>query len=485
MVYAGLDVGTTGVKITVFSGTTEIGKFYEKYDSKRDAEHDEIDASLIWNASLKVIKEACAANPGLSAIGVTSFGETFVLLDKDDRILLPSILYNDIRGKEETRLIASKISEERLGEITGLMNHEMFSLSKLLYVKSHYPEIMKRVDKVLLIEDYIVYMLTGERKIDYSLASRTSLFDVEKKEWSDELFSLFGLEKSLFSDPVPSGSVAGTIKKELGVGSGIQIIPVSHDQVSVALGCGLSKEGEAVDGCGTCECIIPFVKRKANISVFYRNGFGLVPYAPYEAYLSYPLIFSGGALVEWFMNAFGEGKENPYAYFEEHIATDQPTSLILVPHFLGSGTPFMNSKGRGFIYGLDVSTDVFDLYKAALEGIAYEMRLNLEVLHEAGVDVKKLLACGGGAKNEKWLQIKADVLGLPITKMENNDSGTVGSAIVVGKSIGEFASLEEGVGKLVKQGKTFYPREEIHKAYSKNYERYKRLAMRIDEEEKQ
>ena len=484
MVYAGLDIGTTGVKITVFSSCLELGRFYEKYDSKRDAEHDEIDASLIWKASFKVIKEACEAYPKLQAIGVTSFGETFVLLDENDEILLPSILYNDVRGKEEVPYIASKVPPERLGEITGLMNHEMFSLAKLLYVKRTLPEIYRKVSKVLLIQDYIVYMLTGVRKIDYSLASRTSLFDVKKKKWSEELFSAFGLEQSMFSDPVPSGSVAGTAKKNLGLGESIRIIPVSHDQVSVALGCGLSKEGEGVDGCGTCECVIPFVKEAKDPSLFYKNGFGLVPYEPWGAYLSYPLIFSGGALVEWFVNAFGEGKENPYAYFEERIDTNGPTSLLLAPHFLGSGTPFMNSKGKGFVYGLDISTSVFDLYKAVLEGVAYEIRLNLETLEEGGVKINRLLACGGGSKNAKWLQIKADVLGLPITRIANPNSGTVGSAIVVGKTIGEFTSLEEGIAKLVKQGETYYPREAIHTAYSKNYERYKRLVKSMNEEER-
>lgn len=473
MVYAGLDIGTTGAKITLFEGEKEIGKFYERYSSKRNAEQDEIDANIILKAALKVILSAHDFRHDLSYVGVTSFGETFVLLDGNDRVLMPSILYNDIRGKEETQEIINKIGKERIGEITGLMVHEMFSLPKLLHVKERVPGIWKKVKKIMLIQDFVIYMLTGVRQIDYSLASRTMMFDVSKKEWSQEILSPFGIDASLLSEPVPTGSVAGKIHFE-GIPEGITLINIAHDQVSVALGSGLQKEGDAVDGCGTCECFIPFFHRIPLDRDIYDKGFGIVPYAFPDSYISYPLIFSGGVLVQWFMDNFGKNIVDPYNYFEKQIDVSKPSNLLVSPHFLGSGTPFMNSKSKAFIYGLDISSTIVDVYQGILEGVGYETLYNIEILNRLGISIHRVFANGGGSKNKKWLQIKANILNMPVIRLANYDAGTIGSAIVVGTTIGLFQNYEEGIQKLVKPAETYYPDEKAHQMYKKNFEMYKK-----------
>lgn len=473
MVYAGLDIGTTGVKITLFEGVKEIGKFYEAYSSKRNAEHDEIDANIILNATKKVILTAYGFCHELAYIGITSFGETFVLLDENDHILLPSILYNDMRGKEETKEIIDKIGKEKIGKITGLMVHEMFSLPKLLYVKEKLPQIWAKVKKITLIQDFVIYMLTGIRQIDYSLASRSMMFDVSKKDWSEEILSSFGIEKNLLSKPVPTGSIAGQINL-LDMPKGITLINVSHDQVSVALGSGLQKEGDAIDGCGTCECFIPLFHQIPRNKDVYDKGFGVVPYVFQNSYISYPLIFSGGALVQWFINTFGNKTEDPYSYFEEKIDLTKPSNLLISPHFLGSGTPFMNSKSKAFIYGLDISSTLVDVYQGILEGVAYEMLYNMETLQSLGVSIHRAFANGGGSRNKKWLQIKANILNVPITRVANHDAGTIGSAIVVGTTIGVFQNYEEGIQKLVKFAETYYPDEKIHEMYMRNFDAYKK-----------
>lgn len=475
MVYAGLDIGTTGAKITLYEDERELGKFYESYHSSRNAFHDEIEATLILDAVKKLILEAYSFRHDLHYIGVTSFGETFVLLDQNDHILAPSILYNDVRGKEETEIIKKKVSASRIGEITGLMVHEMFSLPKLLSIKLNHPDLYSKVSKVLLIQDYVIYMLTGISQIDYSLASRTMLFDIHKHAWSEELFAAFDLDESMFSKPVKTGTIAGPIKAIEGIEQDIVLLNVSHDQVSVAIGSGLREVGDAVDGCGTCECLIPYLNKVPTNPLIYEDGFGVVPYLDEGSYVTYPLIFSGGALVKWFMDNFAKGNDDPYRYYEENMTDFLPSSLLIAPHFLGSGTPFMNSRSKSFIYGLDISTSLNDLYKGVLEGVAYEMRVNLEELAKCDVKIKRIFANGGGSQNEKWLQIKADILNIPVTKILNHDAGTVGSAIVTGTAIGVFSSYEEGISKLVKTGQTFYPNEKIHELYEPLFARYKEL----------
>lgn len=474
MVYAGLDIGTTGCKISLFEDLSALGTFYEAYASSRSAEKDEIDAREILRAAKKVIQEAYAFRKDLAAIGVTSFGETFVLLDSEDHVLMPSILYSDPRGKAEAEELRSTLGSKRIGEITGLMVHEMFSLPKLLSIRKNQPEVWSQVDKVLLMQDYIVYSLTGVRQIDESLASRTMLFDCHKREWSEELFSFNNLNPSLFSTPVPTGTKAGKIILD-GIETGMDLYNVSHDQVAVAIGCGLKEESTLVDGCGTCECLIPFFHSIPKDPQIYDGGYGMVPYVVNQGYISYPLIFSGGALVQWFVTQFGPKGEDPYAYFDRQIDPNIPSKILLSPYFLGSGTPDMDSSAQGAIYGLNISTKPKDIYQACLEGVAYELRRNLDILKSMGMNPQRILATGGGSQNKEWLQIKANILGLPVTSMKNKDAGTIGTAIVVGTSIGLFSSLEEGMERLVQHGETFVPNLETKKPYDTLYKNYLKM----------
>ena len=474
MVYAGLDIGTTGCKISLFEDLKALGTFYEAYASSRSAEKDEIDAREILRAAKKVIQEAYAFRKDLSAIGVTSFGETFVLLDSEDHVLMPSILYSDPRGKAEAEELRSTLGSKRIGEITGLMVHEMFSLPKLLSIRKSHPEVWAQVDKVLLMQDYVVYSLTGVRQIDESLASRTMLFDCHKRKWSEEIFSFVNLKPSLFSTPVPSGTKAGKIRIE-GIPTNVDLYNVSHDQVAVAIGCGLKEESTLVDGCGTCECLIPFFRAVPKDSRIYDGGYGVVPYVVNQGYISYPLIFSGGALAQWFVTRFAPKGEDPYGYFDRQIDPNAPSKILLSPYFLGSGTPDMDSSAQGAMYGLNISTEPKDIYQACLEGVAYELRRNIDILKSMGMNPQRIFATGGGSQNKKWLQIKANILGLPVTAMKNKDAGTIGTAIVVGTSIGLFSSLEEGMERLVQPGETYVPNLEAKKQYDALYENYLKM----------
>ena len=181
MIYAGLDVGTTNCKITIFEDYLQKDSFSLAYDSKRDETGHEIDANLVYETVLKLIGKAINKYPLLKAIGITSFGETFVLLDEDDNILFKSMLYSDPCGDKEAKLLEEIIGKERLGKITGQIGQGMFSLPKIMYIKNNYPNIFKKVNKILLMEDFVVYKLTNVRQIDYSLASRTLCFDVNKR----------------------------------------------------------------------------------------------------------------------------------------------------------------------------------------------------------------------------------------------------------------------------------------------------------------
>ncbi len=212
MKLGGIDVGTTGCKLTVYN---EQGEFlhnsYVTYEISRNTGEHEIDGTVILDGVKNVIQETAKKVGRLDAIGITSFGETFVLLDKDDKVIFPSMLYTDPRGGEE----AATFDASKVMKIAGVKPHAMFSIPKLMWIKNHCADIYARTERILLFQDYIVYMLTGKAQIDLSLAARTMGLDIRKGCWSEEIFADAGIALSKMSQVVPSGTVAGKIKPEL------------------------------------------------------------------------------------------------------------------------------------------------------------------------------------------------------------------------------------------------------------------------------
>ena len=259
MIIGGLDVGTTGCKLTVYDDNGNfIYNSYKEYEVSRQSGEHEIDAAVIFDAVCDVIKDT-SQNYELSAIGVTTFGETFTALDENDNVLLPSMLYTDPRGEEERKMLCEALGEEKLTYISGVKPHQMYSLPKIMWIKNNRPEVYAKIKRIMLMEDYIVYKLTGNAYIDYSLAARTMAFDIRNKCWSDEIFDAAGIDKNLLSTPVPAFNIAGEIKAEisekLGIKNCVKIVNGAHDQVAAAVGSGVFEVGQAVDGTGTVECV--------------------------------------------------------------------------------------------------------------------------------------------------------------------------------------------------------------------------------------
>lgn len=486
MSIAGLDIGTTGCKIAVYDSEGARFHAYREYPASRSASEHEVDPRAIWQAIREVIREAAAAVPDISGIGVSSFGESFALLDDKDEPLMETMLYTDPRGARECAEIAEKMGDRHVARITGMMPHPMYSLSKLIWVKRHRPEVWGRVRRVLLMQDYVVYMLTGVAQIDTSLASRTMALDIRAKEWSREMLDYAGIDPGLFSKPVPSGTIAGPVRealrRELGLGANALVVSGCHDQVAAAVGAGVFERGVAVDGAGTTQCVTPVFPGVSDPEVMYRGGYATVPFAAGDLYATYAFSFTGGALVKWFTDrlagyAKAEADKNGESVFQalERGMGEGPTGILVLPHFAGAGTPYMDAGAKGVITGLTIEHSLSDLYKAVLEGIAYEMRVNVEALRQAGIEIHRLHATGGGAKSEKWLQIKADVLGLPIDSLGDSEAGIIGSILLTGVATGAFQSLSEGAGALVKKLGAFTPDPARHASYDEHFRHYRAL----------
>lgn len=264
---AGLDVGTTGCKLAIYDQNARLlDVYYNEYESVHSGGQHEIDFMVVKNGVKNLLKKAVAEYK-IAAVGVTSFGETFAMLDENDNILAPSMLYTDPRGKEECDALCKAIGTEKLTLLTGVKPHQMYSISKIVWNKNNNPEAFLKCKRILLGQDFIVYTLTGNAVIDYSLAARTGAFDVEKKCWIKEIFDVCGVDISLMSKAVGSGNVAGNIKtslkEELGIDYDITIVNGCHDQVAAMIGAGVFDETTAMDGTGTVECIPVILNNKA------------------------------------------------------------------------------------------------------------------------------------------------------------------------------------------------------------------------------
>lgn len=486
----GLDIGTTGCKATIidFNGNKKTSAYREYSLENPGPGLEELNPEKVWNSVQQVIRKTTENYQGkeIKAISISSFGEAAVPLDSKGNVLYNSIMYIDKRGEEEIKQLKQNLNEKEVLQITGTSIHPMYTLGKLMWLKKHKPKVYNKTRKFLLYADFILYKLGGEPVINYSLASRTMAFDVINKKWSGKILNTAGIDKNKLPEPVPSGSIIGQISKtqaaKLDLPEKVLLVAGGHDQPCAALGAGIIKNGIAVDGMGTVECITPAFKQPIISKQMAEANLVCCPHVKDDMYVTYAFNFTGGSLLKWYRDNFGyEEKQlaqkrgaDVYDILIEKAAK-QPTDIYILPHFAGSGTPYMDTESRGAIIGITMETGKKEIIKAVLEGITYEMMINLECLDQAGVEVNELRAVGGGAKSDYWLQLKANMMGKKIVSLNITEAGTLGVAMLAGTAAGIYNSLEEAVDKLVKIKKEFYPDKEKYQLYQQRFEIYKKI----------
>jgi xylulokinase len=486
MLFCGLDVGTTGVKAIVFDEKgNQYAAAYRAYDlAVASGGTRLLRGAEIWGRTREVLAEVTAARRDIAAICAASFGEAFVALDKGDRIICDPMLFTDRWGEEEYAAAEKKTSAAEIAAVCGLPLSSSYSLPRVLYLREQRPEIYEKIDKILLMQDFINFMLSGERMVDYSTACRTMFFDVRSCTWSDDLIAKFGLERRHYSEPRPMGSVSkisGKIAGELGLGEDVKIVLGGHDQPVNAIGSGL-RAGYAVCSMGTSECITPILKGVLPADFISSRGIPAEPLWAQGKFCAIAYNTCSGLLVQWFFKTFSGEKEPPYALFEGAQFPREPTRIMVQPYLMGSGTPYMDSGARLAVTGIDYGTTKFDLYRAVLEGLVLDQRLNLAVLKEVQVTVDHLVAVGGGSKSRIWREIKADILQIPVSVLTIKEAGTLGSAILCAAAAGLYGGIEEAAETMSRIGETIDPNPAYRDFYAEKFELYRKLHDHVGEE---
>jgi xylulokinase len=485
----GIDVGTTGCKSGLFSQDGHLlASAYEEYDfSRPEPGWAQLDSVVVWEQVKRTIR-AVAANAStdpIQAVSVSSLGEAMVPVTQDRQILGPSILNFDVRGEEYLPGLSDIIENERLYRINGntLGNH--YGLTKLKWIQQHQPEVYERTWKFLLWGSFIPFMLGAEPAVDYSLANRTLLFDVDRCIWSDELLKLTGLDRAKLPDVVPAGTVIGQVSgqmaHELGLPANVAIVAGGHDQCLNAVGCGVIQPGRAMYGMGTYLCAVPVFTQRHEPAAMMRLGLNTEHHAAPGQYVNF-IYNQGGSIVKWFRDTYAaierrEAQRSGRDIYADLIAEmpKGPSSILALPHWSTTGPPQFISNSSGVLVGLRFETTRGDILKGLIEGITFYLRECLETLPQVGIEVADYCAVGGGSKSDVWLQMTADILGRPFVRPSVNESGILGAAIIAGAGCGVFPSLEAGVEVMVELDRTFEPNQRMHQIYAGRFEQYKQL----------
>ena len=394
----GIDAGTTGCKAAVFSETgQQLAIAYEEYDiAHPHPGWDELDAFEVWDKIKQTISRVTAAARGtgaalavgadpIRALAVSSMGEALVPVRTSpggDRCILgPSILLSDSRGAEYLPRLRSEMSDERLYAINGntLGNH--YSLTKLMWIREHQPELYAAADKFLPWSSFVGFMLGADPIVDYTLANRTLLFDLAGGDWSPELLAWGGIERAKLPATVPSGTVIGQVARgiasELELPLGIPIVAGSHDQCANAVGCGVIHEGLAVCGMGTFLCITPVFTERRPPDVMVPRGLNTEHHAAPGKYVSF-IWNQGGILVKWYRDTFAAAEHRQARVAGRDVYPELfaelppgPSGLMVLPHFTATGTPEFVTDTCGLIAGLRVETPRGAILKGILEGTTF------------------------------------------------------------------------------------------------------------------
>lgn len=495
----GVDMGTSGCKAVVFNESWEIVcQAYREYPTHFPGEGlMEIDPALVWENICQVIMEVNRkTDEPVTSLAVSAIGDVIIPVDKEGNCHRKyAIIDFDPRGEKEIREFAEMFGKEDFFQISGMPPLFIGSLAKILWIKKHEPEIFDNTARWATFEDYIIEKMGLRPIASYSELSRTMLFDIRNRTWSEDICKAVPIRIDQLPVAAESGSIAGTlpekIRKELGFTQSVLVAVGGHDMVCAAVGAGLDENepATAVDIAGTIEGVVVSLKECNTSMVMCDQSFPC--YVGYKDYVTFSVNLTAGCITRWYRDMVvpddykfcQENGINFYEYMQRKMRVDEPGNLYLLPHFSGSGNPFFDADAKGALYGLTTDTERADIGRALVEGLAYEVKMQLEAFEKAGIKIHALRAVGGGAAIDRQLQLKANITGKKIIKCSVTEGSAMGAAVYAAIAAGAMTHPGEIKKYTDSKEKVFVPEEESAKKFEKSYNIYRKLAYAIYEME--
>lgn len=494
----GLDLGTTALKIGIFDQNGElVGVSTQEYQLiTPQVNYVEEDLEVYWNSFRAGLNELLTKNSlppeDIVSLSFSAQGETLAFMGKDGKPLRNAIVWLDNRAqKQADELRAALGGDEVCYRVTGQVSFEAcWPASKVLWVRENEPEIFAKIDKIILLEDYFIHRMCGRYVAEGSLLCSTTYWDINTKKYWPEMLEVLGITEDMLPEIMESGEPVGQllpdVARELGLTTNLTVCTGALDQAAGAMGVGNIHEGMISENIGAALAICVPV----NKPVFDPNRQMPLHYFPIPDTYMIHTFTNGGMTLRWFRDAFcqmemgvaGIDGEDAYDIIGREVMQVAPGSdgLIMLPHLAGSNAPDVKSNAKGVFYGFTLLHRKAHFARAIMESLAYIVRRNLEALESMGITVSEIRSLGGGSKSAVWNQIKADVLGCKLMTMTTKEAACLGAAILAGKAVGLFPSLDEAVDSMSHVKNEFYANPDNKAVYDRCFAAYKDLFKSLD-----
>jgi len=477
VLYIGVDLGTSAVKLLLMDEKGIIKNIVSReYPlSFPNPGWSEQNPSDWYDQTIEGIQELISTCDKTQVAGISFGGQMhgLVILDKNDQVIRPAILWNDGRTVEECDFLNNVIGKETLSLYIANIAFAGFTAPKLLWVKKHEPENFGKIEKIMLPKDYIAYRLSGVHSTDVSDASGMLLMDVKNKCWSKEMLEICDIKEEQLPKIYESYEVTGTLKKDiaetLGLLETVKIVAGAGDNAAAAVGTGTVGDGRCNISLGTSGTI--FIS-SSKFGVDKNNALHSFAHADGSYHLM-GCMLSAASCNKWWMDEIIGTKD--YAKEQESISNLGDNDVYFLPYLMGERSPHNDPSARGTFIGLSMDTSRADMTQAVLEGVAFGIRDSFEVAKSLGINIERTKICGGGAKSPLWKKIIANVLNIKVDIIESEEGPALGGAILAAVACGEFESVETAAKQLVKVIDTIEPDQEIAKKYEIQYNKFTQI----------
>lgn len=479
MYYIGIDLGTSAVKLLLMDAKGAIlNTVSREYPLEFPQPGWSQQAPEDWKKAVLEGLQALTADfdkGQIAGIGAGGQMHGLVILDRDDNVIRPAILWNDGRTAEQVDYLNNVISKEKLSACTANIAFAGFTAPKLLWLRQHEPENFAKIHKIMLPKDYVNYILTGVHCTDFSDASGMLLLDVEHKCWSSEMLDICGVTESQMPRLFESYQVVGTLKPEiaklLGFPETVKVCAGAGDNAAAAVGTGVVGEGGCNISLGTSGTI--FIS-STRFGVDPHNGLHAFAHAD-GGYHLMGCMLSAASCNKWLMDDIYGTKD--YAAEQAPITEDKlgNNHVYFLPYLMGERSPINDTDARGVFVGMTMDTSRADLTQAVLEGVSFAIRDSFEIARSLGIDIQSSMLCGGGAKSPLWRKILANVLNLKLTVPASEQGPGMGGAMLAMVGCGEYESVSQVCQKLVTVADTIRPDPAIAARYEERYQQFKKI----------
>jgi len=474
--FLGIDVGTSSIKVVAVDPNGKllaVARSPMSVDVQRPG-WSEQNPEDWWAGTCSAIRQALSKtdSPEVLAVGLSGQMHSLVSLDASLNVVRPAILWNDVRSSAEAAYVREMVGNESLRRLAGNPSLEGFTVTKLLWMRNHEPQLYEKISHMLLAKDYVRFRLTGELATDPSDAAATLLFDIVNSRWSDEMSSMLDIDPRLLPPIVESAEIAAIVTSvaasETGLTAGVPVVVGGADNACAAVGAGVVSSGAALFSVGTSgTVVVPISQPSTDPGMRIHSMRHAVP----DTWYLMGVVLSAGAALDWWRRSSGQASFD--ALVSEAAEVEAGSGgVTFLPYLTGERTPHADANARGVFFGMHGGTERAHMTRAVMEGVSFALRDSMELMNELGVNPSEAVAVGGGASSSMWLQMLSDVVDLPLRTVGPSEGAPLGAAMLASVGSGTFGGVVEAGKAWLTNLASAEPRGSVREAYADAYGRY-------------